>query len=101
MHILFPDAFDTELLLSCMETLSNGRAVSIPNYDFKRHQKIDHFRMVLTFSFNTYINMKTLLIMFQFPCLSYIVSLSLGFMHTSTCDNNLTVHNLEDKTNQI
>ncbi|XP_022852914.1 uridine kinase-like protein 5, partial [Olea europaea var. sylvestris] len=41
-----PDAFDTELLLSCMETLSNGRAVSIPNYDFKRHQKIDHFRMV-------------------------------------------------------
>ncbi|CAA2976245.1 uridine kinase 5 [Olea europaea subsp. europaea] len=41
-----PDAFDTELLLSCMETLSNGRAVSIPNYDFKRHQKIDHSRMV-------------------------------------------------------
>ncbi|CAI9763170.1 unnamed protein product [Fraxinus pennsylvanica] len=41
-----PDAFDTELLLSCMETLSHGRAVSIPNYDFKRHQKIDHSRMV-------------------------------------------------------
>ncbi|KAL2529016.1 Uridine kinase-like protein 5 [Forsythia ovata] len=41
-----PDAFDTELLLSCMETLRHGRAVSIPNYDFKRHQQIEHSRMV-------------------------------------------------------
>ncbi|KAL2505240.1 Uridine kinase-like protein 5 [Abeliophyllum distichum] len=43
-----PDAFDTELLLSCMDTLRHGRAVSIPNYDFKRHQQIEHSRMVNT-----------------------------------------------------
>ncbi|KAF8390519.1 hypothetical protein HHK36_025046 [Tetracentron sinense] len=33
-----PDAFDTELLLSCMEKLKLGRPVSIPNYDFKSHK---------------------------------------------------------------
>ncbi|KAL3813834.1 hypothetical protein ACJIZ3_015102 [Penstemon smallii] len=41
-----PDAFDTELLLSCMETLRHGRAVSIPNYDFKSHKSIEPPRMV-------------------------------------------------------
>ncbi|KAK6138394.1 hypothetical protein DH2020_027868 [Rehmannia glutinosa] len=41
-----PDAFDTELLLSCMETLRHGRTVSIPNYDFKTHKSIEPGRMV-------------------------------------------------------
>ncbi|KAJ6860552.1 uridine kinase-like protein 5 [Populus alba x Populus x berolinensis] len=35
-----PDAFNTELLLSCMEKLKNGRAVNIPNYDFQTHKRI-------------------------------------------------------------
>ncbi|KAJ6290163.1 hypothetical protein OIU78_025976 [Salix suchowensis] len=35
-----PDAFNTELLLSCMAMLKNGRAVNIPNYDFKTHKRI-------------------------------------------------------------
>ncbi|KAH8483819.1 hypothetical protein H0E87_028292 [Populus deltoides] len=35
-----PDAFNTELLLSCMEKLKNGRAVNIPNYDFQNHKRI-------------------------------------------------------------
>ncbi|KAG6741660.1 hypothetical protein POTOM_054937 [Populus tomentosa] len=34
------DAFNTELLLSCMEKLKNGRAVNIPNYDFQTHKRI-------------------------------------------------------------
>ncbi|KAL8475354.1 hypothetical protein ACS0TY_028145 [Phlomoides rotata] len=41
-----PDAFDTELLLSCMETLKHGRPVSIPNYDFKTHKSIEPSRVV-------------------------------------------------------
>ncbi|CAI0456423.1 unnamed protein product [Linum tenue] len=35
-----PDAFNTELLLSCMETLKRGEAVTTPNYDFKTHQSV-------------------------------------------------------------
>ncbi|KAJ6734638.1 URIDINE KINASE [Salix purpurea] len=35
-----PDAFNTELLLSCMAMLKNGRAVNIPDYDFKTHKRI-------------------------------------------------------------
>ncbi|KAK9117336.1 hypothetical protein Sjap_016283 [Stephania japonica] len=34
-----PDAFDTDLLVSCMERLKLGEAVDIPNYDFKSHTK--------------------------------------------------------------
>ncbi|CAN6702802.1 unnamed protein product [Malus baccata var. baccata] len=41
-----PEAFDTELLLSCMEHLKCGQAVSIPNYDFKTHQAIEPTRKV-------------------------------------------------------
>ncbi|KAF2292290.1 hypothetical protein GH714_018504 [Hevea brasiliensis] len=33
-----PDAFNTELLLSCMEKLKHGQAITLPNYDFKSHQ---------------------------------------------------------------
>lgn len=33
-----PDAFDTDLLLSCMSKLKQGQAVAIPNYDFKSHK---------------------------------------------------------------
>ncbi|OAY29538.1 uridine kinase-like protein 5 isoform X1 [Manihot esculenta] len=33
-----PDAFDTELLLACMENLKNGQPISVPNYDFKSHK---------------------------------------------------------------
>ncbi|KAK1567755.1 hypothetical protein Q3G72_016216 [Acer saccharum] len=41
-----PDAFDTELLLSCMEKLKNGEAVSIPNYDFKGHKRSEQARQI-------------------------------------------------------
>lgn len=41
------DAFDTELLLSCMDTLKHGRPVSIPNYDFKTHKSVEPSRVVL------------------------------------------------------
>lgn len=34
-----PDAFDTEQLLDCIQTLNQGEAVQIPVYDFKRHQR--------------------------------------------------------------
>ncbi|CAH2077869.1 unnamed protein product [Thlaspi arvense] len=40
-----PDAFDTELLLSCMEKLRQGEAVDIPKYDFKTY-KSSVFRRV-------------------------------------------------------
>lgn len=35
------DAFNTELLLSCMEKLKLGREVSIPGYDFKSHRSTE------------------------------------------------------------
>ncbi|KAK2661632.1 hypothetical protein Ddye_000206 [Dipteronia dyeriana] len=41
-----PNAFDTELLLSCMEKLKNGEAVSIPNYDFKGHKRSEQARQI-------------------------------------------------------
>ena len=41
------DAFDTELMLSCMEKLKNGQAVSIPNYDMKTHRATEPARQVL------------------------------------------------------
>ncbi|MCD7449771.1 Uridine kinase-like protein 5 [Datura stramonium] len=41
-----PDAFNTELLLSCMENLKHGRAINIPNYDFKEHRSIEPPRVV-------------------------------------------------------
>ncbi|GAB4847901.1 hypothetical protein Ancab_026961 [Ancistrocladus abbreviatus] len=34
------DAFNTELLLSCMQNLVGGQAVDIPNYDYKIHKSI-------------------------------------------------------------
>ncbi|GKV37181.1 hypothetical protein SLEP1_g45238 [Rubroshorea leprosula] len=41
-----PNAFDTELLLSCMEKLKHGQVVSIPNYDFKTHRSVEPSRQV-------------------------------------------------------
>lgn len=41
-----PDAFNTELLLSCIGNLKHGKAVSIPIYDFKSHKNIEPARMV-------------------------------------------------------
>ncbi|GMJ09385.1 uridine kinase-like 5 [Hibiscus trionum] len=41
-----PDAFNTELLLSCMEKLRRGQPVSIPSYDFKTHKSIEPSRLV-------------------------------------------------------
>ncbi|CAH2045190.1 unnamed protein product [Thlaspi arvense] len=37
----YTDAFNTEVLLSCMEKLRSGQPVSIPSYDFKIHQSIE------------------------------------------------------------
>jgi uridine kinase len=44
-----PDAFDTELLLSCMENLKHGKAVDIPNYNFKTYKSVASARKVLLF----------------------------------------------------
>nr|PNR47882.1 hypothetical protein PHYPA_012355 [Physcomitrium patens] len=42
-----PDAFDTEQLLECLETLKANQPINIPEYDFKRHQRCtDKFRKV-------------------------------------------------------
>uniref|UniRef100_A0A1D1YKA6 Uridine kinase-like protein 4 n=2 Tax=Anthurium amnicola TaxID=1678845 RepID=A0A1D1YKA6_9ARAE len=41
-----PDAFNTEQLLSCMENLKHGKAVDIPNYDFKTHKSLFPARKV-------------------------------------------------------
>ncbi|VAI03263.1 unnamed protein product [Triticum turgidum subsp. durum] len=41
-----PDAFDTDLLLSCMEKLKHGKAVDIPSYDFKTHKSVSCARKV-------------------------------------------------------
>ncbi|KAG2241993.1 hypothetical protein Bca52824_096166 [Brassica carinata] len=42
-----PDAFDTEQLLHCINTLKSGQPYQIPIYDFKTHQrKSDAFRQV-------------------------------------------------------
>eukprot|EP00850_Spirogloea_muscicola_P024153 SM000456S16100 [mRNA] locus=s456:3467:8651:- [translate_table: standard] len=34
-----PDAFDTDSMLECLNMLKDGRAVEIPVYDFKSHQR--------------------------------------------------------------
>ncbi|KAF3444548.1 hypothetical protein FNV43_RR14240 [Rhamnella rubrinervis] len=41
-----PEAFNTELLLSCMEKLKRGEAVNIPNYDFKSHKSTESSQKV-------------------------------------------------------
>ncbi|EOY02564.1 hypothetical protein QUC31_018103 [Theobroma cacao] len=41
-----PDAFNTELLVSCMEKLQKGQPVRIPSYDFKGHRSIEPSRLV-------------------------------------------------------
>ncbi|KAM7268119.1 hypothetical protein ACFE04_010285 [Oxalis oulophora] len=41
-----PDAFDTELLLSCFNKLKLGQAVNIPNYDFKAHKSVEPSHLV-------------------------------------------------------
>ncbi|CAN1273396.1 Uridine/cytidine kinase UKL1, chloroplastic [Linum perenne] len=42
-----PDAFDTEQLLDCVETLRNGLPYQVPIYDFKTHQRcLNTFRQV-------------------------------------------------------
>ncbi|TKW29889.1 hypothetical protein SEVIR_3G424700v4 [Setaria viridis] len=41
-----PDAFDTELLLSCMKNLKHGKAVDIPNYNFKTYKSVPNARKV-------------------------------------------------------
>ncbi|PWZ25647.1 Uridine kinase-like protein 4 [Zea mays] len=39
-----PDAFHTELLLSCMQNLKCGKAVDIPNYNFKTYKSVPNAR---------------------------------------------------------
>ncbi|XP_051180728.1 uridine kinase-like protein 3 [Lolium perenne] len=41
-----PDAFNMDLLLSCLENLKHGRAVDIPDYNFKTHKSVPHARKV-------------------------------------------------------
>lgn len=45
-RFLFADAFDNELLLSCMEKLKLGQAVDIPIYDFKTHKRVSAYKVV-------------------------------------------------------
>ncbi|MFS7956375.1 putative transferase [Helianthus anomalus] len=43
-----PDAFDTEQMLECIETLKQGKSVQLPIYDFKNHRRCsESFRQVL------------------------------------------------------
>jgi len=46
--VSFPisDAFHTELLLSCMQNLKRGKAVDIPNYNFKTYKSVPNARKV-------------------------------------------------------
>ncbi|GAQ92715.1 uridine kinase/uracil phosphoribosyltransferase [Klebsormidium nitens] len=39
-----PDAFDSEAIISCLETLRKGKAVDIPIYDFVTHQRSTEVR---------------------------------------------------------
>ncbi|KAK1616424.1 hypothetical protein QYE76_021941 [Lolium multiflorum] len=41
-----PDAFDTDLLLSCIENLKHGKAADIPNYSFKTYKSAPSERKV-------------------------------------------------------
>ncbi|XP_038718214.1 uridine kinase-like protein 1, chloroplastic isoform X1 [Tripterygium wilfordii] len=42
-----PDAFDTEQLLDCVQTLKSGQSYQVPIYDFKKHRRsADSFRQV-------------------------------------------------------
>ncbi|KAK7316150.1 hypothetical protein VNO77_34923 [Canavalia gladiata] len=41
-----PDAFDTKLMLSCLEKLKCGQPVTIPNYDMNCHKRIEPERQV-------------------------------------------------------
>uniref|UniRef100_A0A8R7QY09 Phosphoribulokinase/uridine kinase domain-containing protein n=1 Tax=Triticum urartu TaxID=4572 RepID=A0A8R7QY09_TRIUA len=43
------DAFDMDLLLSCMETLKHGKVVDIPSYDFKTHRSVSCARKVILY----------------------------------------------------
>ena len=40
------DAFDNDAMLQCMLQLKTGKAVEIPIYDFKRHQRDAQTRKV-------------------------------------------------------
>lgn len=42
------DAIDIETMLSCLERLKLGQAVSIPNYDFVTHKSIEPALLVQT-----------------------------------------------------
>lgn len=44
------DAFHTELLLSCMQNLKRGKAVDIPNYNFKTYKCVPNARKVILLS---------------------------------------------------
>nr|KAJ0212380.1 hypothetical protein LSAT_V11C400196680 [Lactuca sativa] len=41
-----PDSFNTELLLSCMETLKKGQLANISDYDYMIHKSSGSIRMV-------------------------------------------------------
>ena len=47
--VIISDAFDTELLLSCMQNLKHGKAVEIPNYNFKTYKTLPDARKVLLY----------------------------------------------------
>lgn len=50
------DAFDTEQLLHCAETLKSGQPYQVPIYDFKTHQRrSDSFRQVPTLLYSSMI----------------------------------------------
>lgn len=69
-----PDAFNTELLFSCMERLKQRQAVSIPNYDFKTHKSTEGARQVPDFSiFSVDIFEASV-----FICIQPIVSVEIG-----------------------
>ena len=56
VSIPISDTFDTELLLSCMKNLKRGKAVDIPNYNFKTYKSVPNARKVLPFKFSAICN---------------------------------------------
>jgi len=40
------DAFNTELFLSCIQNLRRGKAVDIPDYNFKTYKSVPNARKV-------------------------------------------------------
>lgn len=51
----YVDAFDTEQLLECIETLKCGKSVQVPIYDFKNHRRCSDVSRQVIFSMKLHV----------------------------------------------